>query len=216
MKNEDALKFFRNMSEINKSAESVKLACASNFADYDVEFIKKYVSPNSNILDLGSGTGLIVNKLIAHVEHITAVEPIVNFTNHIKPNKNIEIVTQTILEYATSKQFDLVTIFAVMHYFNEDEAIAVYKKYLEYLKQSGIIIIKNQFGVNNDVIVSGYSEEQKTNYYAHYRHIDKEVKILKTIGFKNIEVTDIYPLECNRWENTHFYAITAEKSGKTH
>lgn len=211
MKNEDALNFFRNMSEVNKSAESVKLACASNFTGYDVDLITKYTSTDSHVLDLGSGTGLIVNKLYDKVAHIVAVEPIINFTKHILNEQNIEIVNKTILEYIPSGEYDLITIFAVMHYFNEEEAAEVYQKYFQYLKKGGKMIIKNQFGVKSDVVVSGYSEEQKTNYYAHYRYIEKEVGTLKLIGFHKVEVIDIYPPECNRWENTHFYAITAEK-----
>ncbi len=59
--------------------------------------------------------------------------------------------------------------------------------------------------------MSGYSKEQKADYFSQYRHIDKEVKILKDIGFKNIETFDVYPKQANRWNNTHFYAIVGEK-----
>jgi hypothetical protein len=100
-------------------------------------------------------------------------------------------------------------MFGVAQYFNEDEILGIYKKYYSNLKENGKMLIKNQFGVNEDVLVSGYSEELKTDYYSQYRHIDKEVDILKKVGFKNVEVIDIYPPECNRWENTHFYAIVA-------
>jgi cyclopropane fatty-acyl-phospholipid synthase-like methyltransferase len=115
------------------------------------------------------------------------------------------------MDFSSNKQFDVITIFGVLHYFNEKEAMAIYQKYYPYLKKGGKMIVKNQFGVKEDVIVDGYSEEQQQNYFACYRYITKEQKILETIGYKNIEVVDIYPPECNRWENTHFYAIVAEK-----
>ena len=60
--------------------------------------------------------------------------------------------------------------------------------------------------------ISSYSEEQKTDYYSQYRQVDKEIRIIKEQGFSNVLLTDIYPKEANRWENTHFYAITAELS----
>lgn len=44
-----------------------------------------------------------------------------------------------------------------MHYFDEEESIFIYKKYY------GFIIIKNQFGVKEDITIDGYSEEQKNN-----------------------------------------------------
>lgn len=50
-----------------------------------------------------------------------------------------------------------------------------------------------------------------TTIFASYRHIDKETLLLENIGYKNIKVVDIYPPEANRWDNTHFYAIVAEK-----
>jgi hypothetical protein len=96
-----------------------------------------------------------------------------------------------------------------MNYFNTDEATTVYKKAKSFVKLGGTLVVKNQFGVKEDVTVAGFSEEIGRNYYSNYRHVDSEVALLGLLGFKNIEVTDIYPAEFNRWENTHFYAITA-------
>ena len=98
-----------------------------------------------------------------------------------------------------------------MQYFNESESLNIYKKYRDALKENGRIIVKNQFGVQEDVVVSGYSQELKKDYFSEYRHVDKEVRNLKLVGFQNIDVIDIYPQECNRWTNTHFYAITGIK-----
>ena len=73
------------------------------------------------------------------------------------------------------------------------------------------MIIKNQFGLHKDVTIDGFSEELQENYFAQYRFIDKEVRLLHDAGFGNVEIVDIYPKECNRWDNTHFYALVAEK-----
>lgn len=97
-----------------------------------------------------------------------------------------------------------------MHYFNRDEAARIYVKYHSLLRDRGKFIIKNQFGVNEDVTVQGYSEELKQNYFAQYRSIETETTILKQAGFSHFEVVDIYPPEFNRWQNTHFYALIAE------
>jgi 16S rRNA G527 N7-methylase RsmG len=212
--NKLALDFFRKMSEDKlKGQKSVKLANSSDFSDLDAAFILKYTNDKSNILDLGSGTGLIINKICNKIGKITAIESFKNFTDFIIKRENIQIINQNIFDYNPSidDQFDLITIFAVMHYFNENESIEIYNKYFPFLKPGGKLICKNQFGIKEDVVVEGYSDEQKTNYYAEYRHIDKEVKLFEKIGYKNIEVIDIYPPECNRWNNTHFYAIVATK-----
>ncbi len=212
MNNNEALKFFESMSEHAKDDKNcVKLAHNTDFTDIDASYILKYADKDTDILDIGTGTGLIVNKIFDKVKSIECLEPFSEFTQHIIKNKNITIVNDNIFSYKTNKKFDIVTIFGSMHYFNKDEAEKIYSLVFSLLNNNGVLIIKNQFGVKEDVVVSGYSEEQKTNYFASYRHIDKETLLLENIGYKNIKVVDIYPPEANRWDNTHFYAIVAEK-----
>jgi len=212
MKNEDALKFFENMSQIAKeNPNCVKLAKNTDFTDIDSDFILKYADKTSDILDIGTGTGLIVNKIYNKVNYIECLEPFKNFSKYIVKNKNIKVVNENIFEYKTDRKFDIITIFGSMHYFNKEEAEKIYSLTYKLLKSNGELIIKNQFGVVEDVTVQGYSEEQKTDYYAQYRHLEKEVKLLKNIGYTKVQTFDIYPPEANRWQNTHFYAIVANK-----
>jgi predicted TPR repeat methyltransferase len=209
VKNNNSLTFFASMAQNNPSEKSVKITANSDFSERDSNFILKFADSDSEILDLASGTGLIVNKISPHVKHINAVEAFSEFSKFIENTNQVTVVNQDISLFVTEKKFDLITMFGVAQYFNEDEILGIYKKYYSNLKENGKMLIKNQFGVNEDVLVSGYSEELKTDYYSQYRHIDKEVDILKKVGFKIVEVIDIYPPECNRWENTHFYAIVA-------
>ena len=210
--NTNALNFFDKMANSDKlSPSSVKMAKNSDFTDMDTAFIRKYTDNNSTILDLGSGTGLIVNKLYPYVKNIVAVEPFSQFTQYIVENEKIQIVNCDTASFASDKKFDAILLFGVMNYMNEEEAASIYAKYINYLSENGKMIIKNQFGVSEDVTVAGFSEELQDNYYSQYRHIDKEIKLLHQAGFKNVEVTDIYPKECNRWDNTHFYALVATR-----
>ena len=213
MENKKALDFFQNIS-LSSDVDpllSCKFSEVNDHTQMDADFIMKSASAETSILDLGSGTGLIVNKIYDKVKSIACVEPFEGFTKFIAKSENIEIFNQTLREFEPARQYDLITIFGVMQYFNEEESDTIYKKYFHFLKGTGKLIVKNQFGVNEDVVIEGYSEEQKRDYFAHYRHICKEVKMLENTGYKNVEVIDIYPPECNRWDNTHFYAIVAEK-----
>lgn len=212
MKNSDALKFFESMTQNAKdNPNCVKLAHNTDYTDIDAEFILKYANLDSNILDIGTGTGLIINKIYDKVSSIDCLEPFEDFSKYIIKNDNINVINKSIFEYNTDKTFDIITIFGSMHYFSREEAEKIYSLSYSLLKTSGKLIIKNQFGVSEDVTVQGYSHEQKADYYAQYRHLDKEVELLKSLGFKNVETDDIYPPEANRWDNTHFYAIVAEK-----
>lgn len=209
--NKDSLEFFEKMAKSqNLNTNSVKLAKNSDFSNFDSKFILKHCNENSEILDLAAGTGLVINKLYKNVKKIIAVEPFIEFTKFIEKSKNIGIENQNIFEYNPKQLFDIITLFGIMHYLDENEARIIYEKYKSFLKPRGKLIIKNQFGTSEDVTVKGFSEELNTNYYAQYRHTEKEIEILKKLGYENITITDIYPPDCNRWENTHFYAIVAE------
>lgn len=212
MNNDKAITFFENMAtSAQLHPNSVKMAKNSDFSDLDTEFIRNYAESNSTVLDLGTGTGLIVNKLYPYVKSIVAVEPFPQFTKYITPQEKIRVFNQTVTDFSTNEKFDLVCFFGVMQYFEESQAKTVYEKYIEYLDQQGTMIIKNQFGLYEDVTVDGYSAELQKDYFAQYRQTSKEVQLLHDVGFTKVEVIDIYPKECNRWNNTHFFALVAKK-----
>lgn len=212
MRNKDALDFFGVMSRNSDDPKSVKLAHASDFSQMDADFILRYANSKTRILDLGSGTGLVLNKMYDKVGAITAVEPFAAFSKFIVTSGNVAIANKTFDEFSPENgSYDLVTVFGTMHYFNEAEAFAIYQKFLPALKENGKIIVKNQFGIHDDITVEGYSEELKRNYFAQYRHIAKEIGLLERAGYSQVRFFDIYPPECNRWENTHFFAIVADK-----
>lgn len=206
--NEKALGFFKELAKSPKQ-ESVKLANNTDYSDFDSEFILKYATKQSSILDLGSGSGLIVNKIYPYVGSIVCIEALESFTQFIHRTKNITIEHCDLFAFKSNQEFDIITAFGVMHYMSEQESIKIYSKYRDFLKPNGIFIIKNQFGIHETVNVSGYSEEQKQNYYSQYRWIEWEKQTLQDLDFHIVEVCDIYPKKANRWENTHFYAIVA-------
>jgi len=209
MENKNSLAFFTNMAKNNPDKKSVKITKVSDFTEIDAAFILKYVNKDATMLDLASGSGLILNKIYDKVKRIIAVEAFEQFSKFIIKTDKITVVNQDISTFHTKDTFDLITMFGIVQYFNTDEIKIIYTKYSKNVKKKGKLIVKGQFGVKDDVLVSGYSDELETNYYSQYRYIDKEVNILKEVGFINIQLVDIYPPECNRWDNTHFYAITA-------
>lgn len=206
--NEKALDFFKALSK-GANQNSVKLANNTDFSDIDAKFILKYANEKSHILDLGSGSGLIVNKIYPYVDKIVCVDKFKEFTKLIAKEQKITIYNEDLFDFDTKEKFDIISAFGIMHYVNEEEVQVLYKKYQQFLKPQGIFIIKNQFGINETINISGYSQEQKRDYYSQYRWIEREKEILISLGHRIVEVCDIYPPEANRWDNTHFYAIVA-------
>lgn len=213
MNNSFALKMFQEMSETSSDASAIKFSLGHTFLSYDISFLLPYCTPQTNLLDLGSGPGAIVNSLVSHVASITCVEPSL-FRNQIVKDPKITLVTQPIQECCFDKKFDLITAFGFFHYFLEAEAARLYQKLRTFLQPNGIFIIKNQFGVHETVTIDGYRENLKRTYFAQYRTLEKEKELLSNAGFGSFEVFDCYPKEANIWENTHFYALVCRPSEK--
>jgi len=202
-------KIFTYYDKLSKKADNPLITRnkAKDFTNYDVELIKTFKDKNKILLDLGSGTGLTINKLINDFGKIIAVEKYSEFSKFI--DEKITIINEDIQTFSFDLKFDLITLFGIMNYFSFEEADRLYRKIFNSF--NGIMIIKNQFGINEDVIIDNFSEELNNHYFSEYRYIKKEIKLLEDIGFKINDVIDIYPSEYNRWNNTHFYAIVCEK-----
>src|SRR5690242_4883285 len=157
MDNNQSINFFKEFIKNNPEKGTEKYG--HDNSDIDASFLLRYVNSSSRILDIGSGSGLIINKIEPNIRHITAVEPLLEFSRYIKKSERIEIVNQSIFDFDPSNAYDLVTLFGFMHYLNKDEAEIIYKKCYHWLNSTGKIIIKNQFGIFDDVTVDGYSEE---------------------------------------------------------
>ena len=209
MDNEKALQFFGKL--VAKSSDKGVEKYGHDTTSLDAEFILRHAISGSTLLDLGAGSGLILNKIETVFGSIDAVEPIAELSRHIVASPRIRVYNTSIFEFIPSHRYELATLFGVMHYFNEAEARHVYQLCFDWIASGGKLIIKNQFGVHEELTVSDFSEELGMTYHAQYRHIEKEVSILESLGFVDTHVVDIYPAECNRWNSTHFYAIVVTR-----
>ena len=206
-----SIEYYKKIAANITDAKAVKLLPRNDNTYYDIEFTKKFSC--STLLDLGSGTGMIINKLTDYFEKITAVDVFEEFTQYISKNEKIEIICENLLTYKSNEKHELATMFGVAHYFNEKESLSMYENVFDMLTDNGIFILKNQFGFKKTKTVT-HSKELGGKYFAQYRKLDYEIERLKSIGFKDVEVVDIYPPEANRWDDTHFYALVCYKQAK--
>ena len=209
MNNKQSLTYWKTKAKSNPTIKTSKVSDINDFSDYDKDFILQYANKDTNILDLAAGTGITLNKYYDKVKHVSAIEKFKEFSDFIVKSPNIDIINSDIISYIPKEKYDLILMFGITHYFNREESKYLYKKYKNFLNDNGKLIVKHQFGVKEDVTIEGYSEELKCNYYSQYRQIESEISMLKEIGFSSTICYDIYPQKCNRWNNTHFYAIVA-------
>ncbi len=176
---------------------------------FDLELIRRYTLPNTDLLDLGCGTCFLSNELVEEVNYIRAVDKYPEFLEHCLTVSNLETTASDVLEYTDNRQYDVILLFGVVMYFSEEDTRKIYAKCRDLLREDGTLIVKHQCGVDGDVAIDNFSPAIGDNYYAVYKHVKKDTELLKE--FFDVEVVDVYPERLNPWPNTHFYGFVATK-----
>lgn len=180
-------------------------------SDLEIDFLQNYTTEQDNVLDIGSGSGLIVNKLIPKVKSIIAVEKFEGFSKFIVQDDNLLVINADLLEFKIRKEFEIVLCFGVSQCFSLEDMTAIYKNCFEMTKSGGYFIVRMQCGIEKGKTVNGYSEELKTDYFADYRYWKDEINLLKETGFTEIERFDIFPDTLNVWPDTRHYIFVCKK-----
>ena len=200
--------FWKRRTEI----KDVKIA--ANYRDdgrlaYDSQWVRQLIKPGSRILDLGAGTCQLSLQLLDLASEILAVEKHAGFFDLVPDYTNLIKHQADILEFSSAEQFEAILIFGVINFISEAEEMALYKKCHTLLKPGGFLLVKNQCSIHKELIIDSYSEALADHYHARYPQVDHQQKLLTQ--YFNVKRFDIYPSHLNLWENTHFYAFSAEK-----
>ena len=178
---------------------------------YDVEFVKKFIPQNGAVLDLGCGTGVMTLELKKYASIVYAVDYIAAFLDKIPDQEGlIKRVSDANTFCEKENFFDVITIFGAIQYNVGKDLIMIYENCYKMLKKGGVLLVSGQLGVNNTVTINNYSHELKSNYYAEYRTVKQETDLLDSVGCST-RVEDILPEKFNRFENTKFHCLVAEK-----
>lgn len=180
-------------------------------SDLEIEFLKKYVKQTDDVIDLGSGSGLIINKLLPLVHTITAVEKFEGFSKFIVDNPAMTVINADLMGFKIRKQFDVVLFFGTAQSFYREDVTEIYSNCYSMLKSGGFFINRVHCGLQEDIVVDGFSEELQTNYFAQYRQVDKEMALLKSVGFQEIVKFDIFPESLNVWKNSRHFIFVCKK-----
>lgn len=88
---------------------------------------KKYCSPDTKILDIGCGTGLIISEVAQIANKVIAIdtsEKMIEQAKRLNDNKNIEWrVADFYSLNAASGEFDMITAYNLLLYINESEKL---------------------------------------------------------------------------------------------
>ncbi len=177
---------------------------------YDVEFIKNYITQMSQILDLGCGTGILEESLSPLVASIVGVDKYQEFIDRAFKAPNIQYIASSFKDLQFEGKFDLILLFGLTMYLSDEELGDLLSKVASVMKDDSVFIIKNQFGINEEVVVNNFSDNLQCFYYAKYRKLADMCKMIIDFGF-SCEIIDIYPSYINKYNNTHEYALVLRK-----
>ncbi|KFL35896.1 class I SAM-dependent methyltransferase [Arenimonas donghaensis] len=210
MGNNNIRNYYDQLAERIESAEGTRNK-APDSSEFDAAYMREFAKPEGSLLELGAGTGLLLNRIMDGYRRVVAVELYPQFSRFITRANHVEVVTADLLTYDTEETFDVVALFGVMNFFSEGEATDLYRRVARWLKPGGKLVVKNQMGVAEDVMVDGISQELGTHYYSEYRTPGHEARLIEKGGLQVVRQDDIYPDRLNRWPNTRFIALLATR-----
>jgi SAM-dependent methyltransferase len=127
------------------------------FLEFLFSFLMEKLKPESKILDVGSGTGYLVNALQAKGYQAVGIEPAAGMrVQSQKKYPQIEVHEGTVgeLPYA-GDTYDAVLAVEVFRYLETEDIIAGYRECLRVLKPGGYLIVTlvNRYSLDGFIIL---------------------------------------------------------------
>lgn len=183
---------------------------------YDLAAIAEHGGNSTErLLDLGAGTCVIPNLIVDRLGWtVHAVDYVEEFLAHAIDDPRLTTEPGDVRTYrGADESYDMVTLLGVINYLEPDERRDLYERCRAMLRPGGALLVKAQMGVRETVVVDTVSEQVGGRYRAKYPHLDGEVALLREVfGADAVTVTDPYPPEFSRYDNTHFHHLIARRA----
>lgn len=110
--------------------------------------INKYFTPETSVLDVGSGSGRFSRLFSEHVKSVRAIDNYVPFNQSLM-RPNITFSNHSIENFKESG-FDVVFLFGVFYMFGYPQNVDIFSKLYEIVSPNGHLIIIDSF--NNEKV----------------------------------------------------------------
>ena len=142
-------------------------------------------SKEMNIMDFGSGTGLLLSEIAPYVGKITAVDISSAMTEVLKSKKeeikcSLQIVQMDLTKEPLDKKFDAIISSMTIHHI--EDTLSLFKKFHSLLQDNGTIAIADLDTENG----SFHTEDTGVFHYGFDRN--EFVKMVENAGFKDIKI----------------------------
>ena len=176
---------------------------ASTFYEYTASLLPK--NADSNVLDLGCGTGLELEQYFLFNPHVrvTGIDLTQGMLDALKakfPDKTLTLICGSYFDepFGESK-FDAAVSVESLHHFTKEEKIPLYKKLQAVLKTGGYFILTDYFADTNEqenffrqeLLRIRKEENLADDVFYHYDTpltVEHEKEALLQAGFSSVEV----------------------------
>ncbi len=157
------------------------------------------LSTEMNLMDFGSGTGLLLERIAPHVDKITAVDISKSMNQQLQNKKeriacNLEIVEMDLTISDLDRKFDGIISSMTMHHVEDIKAI--FDKFYKMLNEGGFIAIADldtEDGSFHDedtgVFHQGFCRDQLDNIISLTQFRDVQIQNASTFRKKHGEYT---------------------------
>ncbi|WP_421716418.1 class I SAM-dependent DNA methyltransferase [Arcobacter arenosus] len=154
----------------------------ANLITKEIDFDK-----SMEIIDFGSGTGLLLEKIAPFVKSITAIDLSPSMNKKLNDKRdlidcNLEILEIDLAKTKLEKKFDSIISSMTLHHIENIENL--FKDFYNILNENGTIALADLD------IEDGSFHTEDTGVYHFGFDRDEIVKIAKNVGFKNIKIQD--------------------------
>lgn len=153
----------KNLAKIKLNLEIKHLEKVLNFKDTDV------------VLDLGAGIGLWSKYFATKVAKVVLVEKQANFVEkarkYLAEYNNVVFYHSDILSFDSNIKFDKIMLSGVSIYLSDKNFNLINNNVYNWLKDDGILIHRDAYGIDDDFLIDKYSEELDLDYKAFYRSL---------------------------------------------
>ena len=165
------------------------------------------LSPSMNIMDLGSGTGLLLENIAPHVNKITAIDISSSMNAELEKKRgqigcDLEIIEADLTKTLIDRTFDGVISSMTLHHIEDTKAI--FKTLHQMLNENGFIAIADLDTEDG----SFHTEDTGVFHTGFDRNALRD--IVRAAGFKNVAVQFANVVE-KPYGNYSVFLLTAIK-----
>lgn len=174
--------FFQHKAD-NYEEDNNRVANVQNIANSilaEVDF-----NQSMEIMDFGSGTGLLLEKIAPFVKKITAIDMSTSMNKKLNDKKHLlacelEILKVDLSKTKLDKKFDLIISSMTLHHIENIKDILT--DFYNMLNKNGSIALADLDIENGDF----HTEDTGVYHFGFDR--DKIVELANNVGFKNIKI----------------------------